>query len=254
MKPLVCARIVLALLLLAAGVVCVVLRGFGMRFTGFLCLGCAAALVLSVALGQLALYGLFWRVVRGVFYGALCVGLAAFCVLEAQVLRAENSEICSADAAIVLGAGVRGTQPSLALQSRLEVALAFAEANPASPIVLSGGQGYGEDISEAECMRRYLTARGVPPEQLILEDRSTDTAENFRFSKDKLTRSGVDTDRATVAVISNDFHLCRAAVLARREGLHPVGIGAPVPWLHLEVNYTIREAFALAKTYLPDRR
>ena len=69
-------------------------------------------------------------------------------------------------------------------------------------------------------------------------------------AKAVLEENGYDTAQITVAVVSNDFHLCRAEILARREGLAPTGVGAPIPWPHLEINYYIREAFALAKTYV----
>ena len=67
-----------------------------------------------------------------------------------------------ADAVIVLGAGVNGTEPSLSLRTRLDAPLDYLEAHPDIPVVLTGGTGYGEEeISEAACMYDYLTAHGV---------------------------------------------------------------------------------------------
>ena len=80
---------------------------------------------------------------------------------------------------IVLGAGVNGTEPSLSLRTRLDAALDYLTANPDIPAVLTGGRGYGETITEAQCMYDYLTERGVEPERLILEDAASNTAENF---------------------------------------------------------------------------
>ena len=246
------ARIALfaAAALCVLGLFCVVFRSFGMRFSGFLCLGAALLVVLAVALGRMAARGGFWKGLRAGFFGAVILGMAGFAVLEGQVIAAARTVPAAADAVIVLGAGVNGTQPSLALKTRLDAALAYAMKYPGIPLVLTGGQGYGEEISEAECMYRYLVARGVEPERLLLEDQARDTEENFRFSKAVLEENGYDTAQITVAVVSNDFHLCRAEILARREGLAPTGVGAPIPWPHLEINYYIREAFALAKTYV----
>ena len=242
-------RLLLAALFAAAGVLMIVFRSCGMRFSGFLCLGITLLLLLSVLLGRLSRRGGFWRGVKGAFYACIVIGLVCFGALEFQVLRAERADAEPADAVIVLGAGVNGTQPSLTLRSRLIAAAEYADEYPDIHIVLSGGQGYGEEITEAECMRRYLVERGVDEKRLLTEDASADTAENFRFSKALLKKHGYDTETMTIAVVSNDFHLCRAEILARREGLRTTGVGAPVPWLHLEINYTIREAFALVKTY-----
>ncbi len=243
-------RLILAALLAAGGIVCIVLRSFGMRFSGFLCAGVAVLLLLSVLLGRLKEAGPFWRVLRGVFYACILVGLVGFGVLEAQILSAAHSAPERADAVIVLGAGVNGTEPSLALRTRLDAAAEYAAAYPDVPIVLTGGQGYGEEITEAECMRRYLTDHGVDESRLLLESEAASTEENFRLSKAVLAEAGYTPEDMTLAVVSNDFHLYRAELLARREGLRTVGVGAPLPWRHLEINYTIREAFALMKAYL----
>lgn len=242
-------RLILVVILVAAGIFCIVFRSFGMRFSGFLCIGVAVLLALSVLLGRASRRSRFWRGVKGAFYVCIVLGVLVFGALEFQVIRAAHSMPQEADAAVVLGAGVNGTAPSLTLESRLEAALAYAEEYPDVPLVLTGGQGYGEEITEAECMRRYLTEHGVDEGRLLLEEKATNTAENFRYAKALLERAGYDTEAMTVAVVSNDFHLCRAKLLAKREGLQTVGVGVPIPWLHLEINYTIREAFALAKTY-----
>lgn len=242
-------RLILALLLAAGGVLCIVFRSFGMRFSGFLCLGVAVLLVLSVLLGRLKEAGPFWRVLRGAFYACIVLGLVVFGALEVQILSAARGAPQPADAVIVLGAGVNGTQPSLALRTRLDAAAEYAAAYPDVPIVLTGGQGYGEEITEAECMRRYLTGRGVDEGRLLLEPEASDTEENFRLSKAVLEEAGYAPEDMTLAVVSSDFHLCRAELLAKREGLRTVGVGAPMPWRHLEINYTIREAFALIKAY-----
>ncbi len=243
-------RILLAAVLIVVGAVCIALRFFGMRFTGFLCIGVAVLLLISVLLGRLAKANKFWLWLKRLFYAGVVVGVLGFCVLEGQVLYAGHSAPKEADAVIVLGAGVNGTQPSLALQSRLDAAASYAKEYPEIPIVLSGGQGYGEEITEAECMRRYLANAGIDEKRLLLEEKATDTAENFRYSKEILKECGYAPQEMTIAVVSNDFHLFRAGLLARREGLTVTGVGAPIPWLHLEINYYVREAFALVKTYL----
>ena len=157
------------------------------------------------------------------------------------------------DAVIVLGAGVNGTSPSLSLKTRLDAALSYLEAYPDIPVVLTGGQGYGEDITEAACMYDYLTARGVEPERLILEEDASNTAENFEFSAPLLEAAGVEIGTDTVAVVTNDFHIARSRLIAAKKGYGVTyGVGAPIPWPHLEVNYYLREAFAVVKSVLFD--
>ena len=102
-------------------------------------------------------------------------------------------------------------------------------------------------------MYAYLTDHGVEPERLILVDQASDTAENFARSKPLLEAAGVDPAEDTVAVVTNDFHMARSELIAARQGYGDVaGIPAPIPWLHLEVNYHLREAFAMVKTFLFD--
>ena len=145
------------------------------------------------------------------------------------------------DYILVLGAQVKGTVPSRSLSYRLEEALAAAQDWPEAKLILSGGQGEGEQITEAACMKNYLLAHGVPAGRLILEENSTSTMENLRFS-DALT----GCSKASCGIISNDFHLCRCLLLARKNNYTYVcGIPArsdKVIFLHC----TLREIAALA--------
>ena len=102
-------------------------------------------------------------------------------------------------------------------------------------------------------MYDYLTERGVEPDRLLLEDQAANTAENFARSKPLLYEAGVDVARDTVAVVTNDFHIARSELIAAREGYgDTAGIPAPLPWPHLTVNYYLREAFAMVKTFFLD--
>ena len=88
--------------------------------------------------------------------------------------------------------------------------------------------------------------------RFLLEDRSTSTAENFAYSKALLEEAGVDTENAVIAVVTNDFHLYRARLIAEKEGLQTIGIPAELPWWWLTANYYLRESFAVVKTVLFD--
>ncbi len=239
----------------AAGLALVLLRGLGIRFSGFLLLALAAALTAGEYLRRWARRSRAGRRCQLVFRAALALVLIPLALIEIFVIhegcKAPPEE--SAGAVIVLGAGVNGTEPSLSLKTRLDAALDYLTAHPDIPAVLTGGRGYGEEISEAQCMYDYLTARGVAAERLILEESASNTAENFALSRPLLEEAGVDPAADTVAVVTNDFHLARAGFLAARNGYgDTVGVGAALPWAHLEINYYLREAFAMVKSFLLD--
>ena len=228
----------------------------GIRFTGFLLLGAAALWTAGLLLCRwgrrsrpaLWLYRLFLAGTAAVL--VLLISIETVVVFHGE---ADNSAI-PVDAVMVLGAGVNGETPSAALQSRINAAAAYLEQHPDVPVVLSGGQGSGERISEAEAMRRALwTEDEAANARLLLEDRSTNTAENFKFSKALLEEQGLDTETAVIAVVTNDFHSFRAHMIAQRQGLRIVDVPAELPWWWLTANYYLREAFAVVKTALFDR-
>lgn len=146
-----------------------------------------------------------------------------------------------ADYVIVLGARVRGTQPTRALRKRLDRAFVYAKEYPDTVLILSGGQGADEEISEAQCMYEYLLKKGVDAKRMILEAESTTTQENLRFSAKYL-----NCEQAQVGIVSNNFHMCRALLLAKQEGYRQVfGIPASSDLL-MQPHYVLREICALA--------
>ena len=145
---------------------------------------------------------------------------------------------------MVLGAGVNGTVPSLSLKERLNAAYDYLIAHPDAVCVVSGGQGRGEDITEALCMFTDLTDRGIAPERVWMEDRATSTRENIRFSLD-LIEEKTGTRPAEIGLVSSEYHLYRAGLLARAEQVMSFGIPAKTSWVTLRVNYFLREIAAV---------
>ena len=244
-----------AALLALAGVVLMTVRAWGMRFSGFLLVGLAAVLAIALLLDRWAAASKAGRLSRRIFQTALTLVLVPLICIEIYVINVGRSDLSAlpADAVVVLGAGVNGTQPSLSLYTRLTAALDYLEENPDIPVVLTGGLGYGEEITEARCMYDWLTARGVDPARLILEEQAGNTAENFAFSKELLKGQDIDPAEGRVAVVTNDFHIARSRLIAARQGYgNAFGVPAELPWFHLEVNYYLREAFAMVKTWIFD--
>lgn len=238
------------LCLLLSGV-CLVLPG--VKFSAVLFAGLATVWLCLLGLNAWAEGSRAGRFFRGLFVALLVLGAGAFCAAEGFILRASNGYQMSAkpDAVIVLGAGVNGRTPSLVLESRIEAAAAYLSAHPKIPVVLSGGQGSGEEISEARAMQEGLTALGIDPERLILEEASLDTVQNLNNSMALLEARGFDSCEGTVAVVTSDFHLFRVRLLT---GLHwpmtVVGVPASTTWWWLNANYYVREVFALGKLAL----
>jgi len=181
----------------------------------------------------------------------LCVGGVCFAVLEAPVLRAAGGEPeYEADYLIVLGAGVHGDVPSLSLKNRLDAALEYLNRNPECTAIVSGGQGPGENLSEAQAMFDYLTRRGIEPGRVLTEEKSTSTQENLSFSFELLRTRGVEPESARIALVSSEYHLYRAQYLARSMGVQVHGVAARTSKPVLMVNYFIREAFAVLYTWV----
>ena len=146
---------------------------------------------------------------------------------------------------IVLGAGVNGSTPSLSMCNRLDAALAYLDANPDALAVVSGGQGEGEDITEAKAMADYLTAHGIDSARIVQEDQSRSTRENLENSFAILRARGYDPANG-VGIVTSEYHLYRAKRMVRALGAEPVGIAAETTLPTMRVNYFIREAFAAA--------
>ena len=176
----------------------------------------------------------------------ILLGVLAFAALEAPIIsEADTDDDVSAGYAIVLGAGVNGYEPSLSLRNRLDAALDYAENHPEAKLIVSGGKGPGEEITEAECMRLWLEERGVEPQRIIKEEQARSTEENLSFSQELIKRDGGDPYGKT-AIITAEYHLCRAKLMAKALGMDCVGVAAHTSMPVLMVNYFIREAAALA--------
>lgn len=202
------------------------------------------SLVFAAVGGVILLYLLLSSIFRMMLTVFLCLGILIFVAAEIPVLRAAGGDPdADADYLIVLGAGVNGTTPSLSMVNRLEAAKTYLDAHPGCVAIVSGGQGAGEDITEAQAMYDWLTARGVAPERVVREDRATSTLENLKFSFALIPDA--ETGEAGVAVVSSEYHLYRAKLLAHLLGYEVAGVPAETSLPVLKLNYYIREALGI---------
>lgn len=144
------------------------------------------------------------------------------------------------DYLIVLGAQVRGTRITDSLKRRLDRAVKYMLVFPDTKIIVSGGRGPGEDITEAEAMAGYLIKKGIQKEKVHLEDRSTSTRENLRFS-----RIFFDPGKHRTGIVTNDFHIYRSYLIARQEGYGDIVMMPADSNPVFQLNYMVREFFGV---------
>lgn len=183
-------------------------------------------------------------------FGLWLVSFIGFALsLHSNIQQAEEG-YDHVDAIIVLGAGIQEGIPTPTLASRLDTAAPLIKDQPDAVVITSGGKGIGESRSESEAMAGYLYAlHEVPIERIELEQNSTSTAENFAFSQRILKRQSVSLG-SPIAVVTSDFHIPRAAAIAKHQGYtNIVPLASPTP-LSIRYNAWFREYFAYISGWL----
>lgn len=175
------------------------------------------------------------------------------------------------DYLIVLGAQVRGEEPSKTLRLRLDKAAEYALQNPETTLILSGGQGENEAVSEAEAMKIYLLEQGVSEDRMVLEARSSSTVENIAYSRELVDKlwsrrlqklqearrskralglAAIDREierPMRIGILTSNFHLYRAKMIAKHQGLTEVsGIAAESDRILL-IHFCFRDGLAILK-------
>lgn len=150
-----------------------------------------------------------------------------------------------ADCIIILGAQVKGKKITDSLKRRLDKAILYLRKFPDTKVIVSGGQGKGEDITEADAMADYLIRFGIDEKKIIREDRFVSTRENLRFS-----RQFTDPEQGITGIVTNGFHMYRACLIAKQEGYRNIykipASSNPV----FQLNYLMREFFAVIHAWL----
>jgi len=215
-------------------------------------------IILSGISGIFILYGLFFEKlirIKWLTYSIFVCGLLFVAIVLFVGFYGRNDNVSfGEDAVIVLGAGIRGEKVTLTLACRLDRAVEYSFKNPKAIIVVSGGQGPQESITEALAMERYLLNAGVPGERIFREEESTSTYENLLFSKEILDNQFDSSDNLFdssygVVVITSDFHIYRASKLAEKLGLKAAHYHAKTKWYNMPLNYS-RESIAVIKFWL----
>lgn len=216
----------------------------GFSFSAYLCFAFGA---LSGCFGVLLH---FWqkkaaRILLWVLVSLSCLVLIAAIITGCLILRPSFAEVPeNMPYIMVLGCGVNGDVPSLSLQERINAAYDYLSENPETICIVSGGQGDGENISEALCMYQHLTAMGIDDSRIWMEAQSTSTAENLRYSIALIEgKTGIRPER--IGLLSSDYHLFRAGLVADAQNIAAVPIPAKTTWPSLWLNYFLREIVAV---------
>lgn len=224
--------------------------GWGVYFGMLVMLLLGVFLIVYAVIRSTLVNGAASRWTRGVFRAidALLIlllvsflGVQIVIVHSAYKVRQEKSEYV-----LVLGAGLAENRPSLELRKRLDQCILYVTRNPGvKKVIVSGGRGKDEITSEAQVMYQYLVDHGISAQMILREDTSTNTRENIRYAK-KLLQVFDSRKQLPLAIVTNDFHVFRAKLIAWREGFDAYGVAAPTP-LYIIPNHFVREYFAVMK-------
>lgn len=217
--------------------------GFGTWF--FLVWGAmgAGSILLGWLLSRRELLERIPRWVRQTTAGVLAFGILLFVVVEGMILSefAATAEP-GAEYVIVLGAQWKENGPSDVLRRRLDKALVYLRENPDAKVIVSGGQGENEPLSEADGMREYLLGAGIPEERILTETESFNTKQNLEYSSRFL-----NSQEDRVVLVTNNFHMFRALRIARKQGYQRAeGLAASSVYGFLP-NNMLREFLSLVK-------
>lgn len=195
------------------------------------------------------IWGRIPKFLRSTIIVLFSISISIFIIIEGIIIyNGHHYDKERPDYLMILGAGLRGSKISTSLLYRLETAIDYNKLYPDVKIIVSGGQGPDEDISEAKAMKDYLIKNGIDENLIISEDKSTNTYENFLFTKE-LLMSESEKDDITVTVISNNFHMYRAKYLGKLVGFKCLGYPAPSHAASSFIFYT-REFFGVLKAYV----
>ena len=183
---------------------------YGRELTAVLLVGLGSA----AALGATAYFGM--TVILWTVFAIFLLGLCVFFYVESKILSEMLRPKCTQSLNWLLLPGYKprkGKIPAV-LVHRVSTAAAWLQANPDAKAILSGGVTDGA-VSEAAVMAELLVQRGIEPQRLVREEKSTTTEENMRFC---FTLTGGES----IALVTNGFHLYRACGEARKAGFDRV--------------------------------
>lgn len=184
----------------------------------------------------------FGKIIYHVYKVTIIIFLTSFVILEGLILLNINEtkhiyKYENVDAMVILGAKVNGEEVSKTLKLRLDKAIEYYNKDNSINIIVSGGQGTDENITEALAMKRYLEVNGVDSNNIIEENKATTTLENIIYSKEILDDMDI---KGKVLIVTSDYHLFRGRFIASILGIRNEGL-CSMSSLSGRLYYMIRE-------------
>ncbi len=177
---------------------------------------------------------------------AVCFLLYAVIISVFMVRAALDKPGDNRTTVVVLGCKVKEGRPSMMLKRRLDAAYDYLCDHENTAVIVSGGKGNDEIISEAQCMYDYLIEKGISPERIIIEDKSSSTYENLKFSKEIIQEKELEEK---ITIITDGYHQLRAEMIANDLDLEAYNISASTN-PGLVPTYWVREWFGIAYQFL----
>lgn len=195
------------------------------------------------------------RIAKKILFFLLVCFIGTFLVIEGFIIYfAQKEPQEEPDVLIILGARLYGTIPSPALQHRLDRGAAYLKEHPSALVIVSGGLGRGEEMTEASAMKKDLVAQGIQEERIFVEENSYNTYENFLYSIQIMNEKnlGLQKEDLLIGIVTNDFHIFRSTLTAKDFGVKAVGLPAKTPPSIILKSY-LREYLSVLKYLILDR-
>ena len=231
----------------------VLIRREGRRLSNLLCLAAGLGLIITpiTAIFLVATLNV-WAMLLAMLMFCACCYLGTFLLIflaqtVVQRIWGGRRAVPHPDVIVVHGAGLINGEVGPLLGSRIKGAIdAWHDEEALRPgvplLVMSGGQGPDEPVSEARAMADYAIAHGIPAERILLEDRSTTTRTNIAYTRDLLAEIGMENPQ--VLLVTSSFHAVRTAILASDMGVPWAVAPARTAWFYI-VNAWLREYIAV---------
>lgn len=216
-----------------------ILRREGVRFHNFLSMGLAVGLTLYLfiapfvdqSLSAISFFNMLFIYIGFLISYAIFISIL---YTTSSFVNLVNLFPGKLDYVVVLGAGLIGDKVTPLLASRIEKGIAIYQKHPGSKLIMSGGQGPDELIAEGQAMANYAIEKGIPAEDILIENQSTNTEENLKFSQSMMKPA------SRFALVTNYYHVFRALLLARKLKIRCIGYGARTKF-YFSLNAFIRE-------------
>ena len=227
-----------------------ILRKEGIKFHNFLSLAFSIGLFLFLFFspritffqGIPVLEALYIVVILSLSYLLFLAAMYAFSSILNLIHLRENQNFRYI---IVLGCGILGEKMTPLLRNRVDKGISLLGKNPNAKLILSGGMGPGENITEAECMKRYVLSQGISGSRIITEEQSKNTYENLLFSRKKIEEDSSE-ESSSIAIVTTSYHVFRALILTKNLHIPCKGFGGKTKW-YFTLNAILREFIAYLK-------